>query len=272
MLSHVRIWRFTLRTQGELSLPGFVGPMVRGVIGRAMFEQLGPEAATAIFEPHAGAPCFRVDTPLHPQRVLPRSKRWHLRLITFNPDIEDAVLNAFAAACATGFRDNRVPQEISDVATLSHGGQWAPVIDAALPPSIELRADELFNAGAVTIRLASPARIKRGKELVRFPELQDVLVATAHRVRELQLDASGLGRFDDRSAELPGTMTRWHHPRHSQAQDRDYSLDGVVGGFAAALNRQQARWIALAEILGVGAKTAYGMGVIRAAPVGGFAG
>lgn len=270
MLASTRIWRIELRSSGRLELPPFIGPLLRGVLGNALFVGLGHDVATALFEPGKGAPRFRFDTPLTPARTLRKGQTWAVRLVTFDAASEDTFLTAFQVACTAGLRDDRIPQSVVSVRTLESGSSRAPDGPPDQPPDLAARAQELLSAGTIVVRLASPAELKRKGQPIRQPGLRDVLLATSHRARELQLELADFPRFEDDCSELVGRMTPWHHARHSEAQDRDYGLWGVVGGIACTPTPAQAYWVALAEVLGIGASTAYGMGVVRAMPVGSF--
>lgn len=268
LLSSVRIWEFELQNHGAFDVPPFVGPLLRGVLGRSLFDRLGEAPATALFEPGKGAPLFRFDTPIGPSRSLRPGDRWQVRFVTFDLHAAQFFLGAFQHACTEGLGKQRARQEVEGLRLLAHGGGGAPAHPDEGAPLVEARAEELLEAGAIVVRLASPAELKRGGQRVRQPGLADVLRATSHRARELKLDTSGLPRFEDACEELAGTMKTWSHARWSEAQGREYGLLGAVGGLACRPTPSQARWLALAEVLGIGASTAYGMGVVRAEPLG----
>jgi hypothetical protein len=269
VLDPVRIWRLAVRTEGDLDLPAFAGPLLRGVMGNALFARFGPAAAELFEAPNATAP-FRLDMPLtHPRTVL-AGKQWPLRLVTFRSDLEAPLLDAMEAALATGLRADRVPQAIMNTRTLRHGGERAPDGDPQLPPDLSARARQIVEAGLVVVRLASPTELKRRGDRIRRPCTSDVLHATVHRARALGLDVSEMPLFEDEAEELPGSFSTWRHERDSMAQGRRYDLVGEVGALAVRPTQAQAAWLALAEIIGVGASTAYGMGVVRVEPAAEF--
>lgn len=266
MVEHLRVWQLRLRSEGCFTLPSFSGPLLRGVMGAALFEQLGHAAANELFRGGGPAP-FRLDTPVGPAQQLVPGSEWSLRLVTFDPGVEEPLLDALAAALATGLGAGRAAQSIESVATLAHGGALAPVQAPELPPDLPSRHREVVRMGSVRVRLASPVELQRRDEVIARPGLLDLLHGTRHRVRALGLDASALPRFEDEVLEVPGRARAFHHPRHSAAQGREYTLSGVLGTVAARPTAAQAAWLALAELLGVGSDTAQGKGAIRVEPL-----
>ncbi len=267
MLPDVHLWRIELRTLAPLELPPFAGPLLRGVLGNALFVGLGAEAGAGLFEPGIAAPRFRFDTPVQPVRTLRPGQRWSFRFVTFEEESAEVFLTALQAACVAGLRDNRAEQEIVKVTELAHGGPSAPDREAGADLQLSLRAEELLQAGGLVLRLLSPTELKRQGRRIRTPSTADVLHGAAARARALGIDLSDFPRFEEDATEIVGRMTTWSHARHSAAQGRDYGLVGVLGGIALRPTAAQAAWIALAEVLGVGASTAYGMGSVRAYPL-----
>ncbi len=266
MVDDLRIWSLRIQSAGRFTLPPFRGPLIRGILGAALFDQLGHAAANALFR-GGGPPPFRLDTPVGPVEELHAGDTWQLRLVTFDPGVEEPLLDALETALAVGLGDARVPQEVLGVVTLAHGGENPSSHSPELSPDFDGRGREIFRMGGVRVRLASPVELKRRDEVIARPLLLDLLHGARHRVRALGIDASTLPRFEDEVEQVPGRAREYHHRRHSAAQGRDYTLSGVVGSLAARPTEAQAAWLALAEVLGLGSDTAQGKGVIRVEPL-----
>lgn len=264
MLSHTRIWRFEVESTGDFDLPAFPGPLLRSVLGNALYAMLGDEQAEAIFRPGDNPPApFRFDTPLGKPRTLRGGQRWSFRLVTFHRGVEEVFVDGMINALQQGLGDNRIRQNVVDMRPLADGGSAAGdgVWDEG--PDIATRA---LSLSAVTVRCASPTELKRQKELIRRPQALDVLHAVRQRAWRLGLDVDSMPRFEDEVDELPGDFRMYEHQRRSTAQQRKYSLIGVVGAFAMRPTLAQALWLSLGEVIGIGSDTAQGKGVLRLEP------
>ena len=276
MLGAIRIWELDLESAGAFTLPAFHGPLLRQVTGKALYERLGDVDAEAIFRAPDGSRPFRFDTPVQGERELRRYSRWSVRFVTFEPEVAGVLMEALVDGLAAGLGEQRVPQQLVGCRMLAHGGADAPEWDG--PPDVRERADELAMWPELTVHLASPTEIKRRpmlpdgsldrrSEMVRTPTGLDLLRAT--HLRAASLGYGPLARFDAEAVDdEPGSFKVYTHRRASMAQDRRYTMVGVVGSLVLRPTLLQCGWLALAEVLGLGSDTAQGKGVVRGGGAG----
>lgn len=188
---------------------------------------------------------FRLDTSDLDGRRGPPA----LRLVCLASPDEGLLLASLPAALA--------PHRPRTLDPLCHGGDDPPLG----PLDLGARAAELV--GDVGVELRSLCALKRDEAPVTHPTLLDLLHAARLRVRRLGLDTSAFPPFEeevtllDEATPCPGV--RLHRNRDGAAP-----IPGVHHALRVHATPAQAAWIALAEVVGVGGKTALGFGVVRA--------
>lgn len=187
-----------------------------------------------------------------------------LRLVTYRSYDEGVLLASLPEALA--------PHTLSAPVRLSHGGDAPAALAADEGLDLGPRATRL--AQRVEVELRALTALKRGGRLIEEPGVLDVLHATRHRGRALGLDLSAWPPFEDDVSlvESAGAVAgvRLHPstrrpegglpPRHRGP----VAIPGVAARWHVVPTAAQAAWLALAEVTGVGGKTALGMGVVRA--------
>lgn len=154
------------------------------------------------------------------------------------------------------------PHRATHLTPLCHGG------DDPAPGPLDLGARARVLTGEVAVELRSLCSLKREQEPVTHPTVLDLLHAARLRTNRLGLDVSAFPVFEDEVAlieeDTPRPGVRLHHNRHGARP-----IPGVLHRVCVHLSPAQAAWLALAEVVGVGGKTALGFGVVRGAPLEG---
>lgn len=257
--SSVLRWTLVARARGGHELLPFSGWIVRGALGRALRAAEcrrgcgdGPCTVPAacgyarLFE-HGGTAQFRLDASELDGRTMRDGDLAHVRLVTFDEASSAAHADALRRALEDGIGDARLPFEVLSV---------APERPDPFARALEL-GDRLL------VELRTPTEIGRGGGWVEEPSPLDILHATLQRFRALGLDASLWPRFEEEVQHHPAWTSPWHGRRWSARRRAWLAMRGARAGFKVRPTPAQAVWFALAETLGVGAGTAFGMGVVR---------
>ncbi len=260
--SQVRAWHVDVEaTAGHEHLP-FTGWIVRGALGRALRSLeceracgKGPcQSPTTCgyarrFE-HPGVPHYRLDSSELDGRTLRAGDRYRLRLVTFTEDGR-RFADALAQAAETG------------LGMRAAGGRVLDVGDGAVP---DVEAMARRNGGRILVELRTPTDIAANGDWNRTPAPADVLDSVRHRAELLGLP---VGDWEAHASEvrwLPSWSSPWHGRRWSARRQAWVELRGVRAGFKVLPTPAQALWFALGEVVGVGAGTTFGQGVMRVIP------
>ena len=255
----VQAWHVDVEATGDHEHLPFTGWIVRGALGRALRglecrRSCGAGACRAPtscgyaerFE-HPGVPYFRIDSAELDGRTLRAGDRYRLRLVTFTGDGSPFAL-ALAQAAREGLGMNAAPGRV-----LTLGGGEVPDVEA------RARA----TGTRILVEIRTPADLTRDGGWNDAPEPLDVLEATRHRAELLGLPVDGWEAFEREVRWLPAWTSPWEGRRWSARRNAWVDLRGVRAGFKVLPTRAQARWFALAEVLGIGGGTAFGQGVVR---------
>lgn len=262
LLPDVVMWTLEARSLGAHEHLPFVGWIVRGALGRALQELSctrgcgrGPCRARAegsactyasLFE-HGGVPRFRLDTSELDGRSLRDGEAFRLRLVTFDGTASPMFAEALRRAVERGLGDRGVGAAVSSLRP-----------DVPDPWRRAAMLGERF-----LVELRTPTEIGRGEGWIEAPTPLDVLHATRARMRMLGLDDASLPPFGDEVRHHVAWMSPWRGSRWSARRQAWVPMRGARAGFKVLATPAQAVWFSLAELLGVGAGTAFGMGAVR---------
>jgi hypothetical protein len=260
---HIQRWEIGVEATGDHEHLPFTGWIVRGALGRALRglecrRGCGTGACQAPaacgyarkFE-HPGVPYFRVDSSELDGRSLRAGDRYHLRLVTFAGGDGGAFALALAQAAREGLGMNAAGGRVLGV----RGGETPDVEEAARR-----------HGKRILVELRTPAELAWEGGWNDAPEPVDVLDAVRHRAELLGLPVTDWEPYEREVRWLPAWTSPWEGRRWSARRKAWVDLRGVRAGFKVLPTPAQGRWFALGEVLGVGAGTAFGQGVLRVLP------
>ncbi len=210
-----------------------------------LFEGLAPDGRTFMRKyPYVPQPfVLRVNTE-EPRQIAPGDVyEYGIRL--FGPAVEFAPYVVFAVLemGQRGLGRDRIPFDVLAV----HDGHQELYLrerggDLRLPKVREVTLAESEHADSparVTLRFATPSRLRTEGRLNRLPDLSAVLRAALRRLRVLShfygtgelIPADTADLFGSaEAAQLLQSTLRWHRiPRFSTRQNQEIVMDGVVG-------------------------------------------
>jgi hypothetical protein len=261
-LADVLSWSVEATSLGEHEHLPFTGWIVRGALGRALRElgcaqacgagacraaRLGQSCTYADLFEHGGAPLYRLDASDLDGRHLHPGDPVRLRLVTFDARSGPLYAEALRRALERGIGDRGVPIGVGAVRP-GTPDPWERA--AALGPKF-------------LVELRTPTEIGRGTPKAEAPTPLGVLHATRARLQSLHLDAGALPPFEEEVRHHVAWMSPWQGTRWSARRNTWVPMRGARAGFKVLATPAQAVWFALAEVLGVGTGTAFGMGVVR---------
>lgn len=221
-------------------------------------------AFAACFEGDEALRPWRLDTSAVDGRAIDRRQPWAVRLATFAPGVEGLLL--------ASLQDGAQPDRVLARRRLAHGGDHAPELAAGGRLDLGDRTHTLSRP--VLVEARSPWVLKRrpagggASAPIAEPRPADLLHATLQRARRLGLPVAEWPRFTPEVDVLeapPPTTTRLVH--HTRRQPGPGLWVGVRPTWLLRPTAEQAAWLALAEVIGVGGRTAFGMGVVRCTPL-----
>ena len=128
---------------------------------------------------------------------------------------------------------------------------------------MELEPEEEPILGSQTVMLCSPTELKRGGTYISCPTVLDLLHATRHRLHQLNLPRPA--PFEDAVEERMLNCDEHRMLRWTTRQGRLVEVRGVQAAWWVNPTEAQARWLAVAERVGLGKGTSMGKGVLRRA-------
>jgi len=299
--------RCTLRALEPAHLPPYHGSLLRGAFGHALRRSvcaMGPAQPcvscplrracvhTRLFETfieEEPPPFLRgLPTPPRPYVIEPRSDRTdfapgdplELDLLLFGcaADLAAYVLLAVERMATTGLGWRRARFALEKAAVPAAGGGWQPLFSggsfvAGSIPALEVAGEGSRGAanGRVTLRFATPTRLKVRGHLANAPGFRALAFAMLRRSLELahfyvpgaDLDwAFGPLLACSSSVEIAAADLHWHDwERFSQRQGTKITLGGFLG--TLTLEGDLAPFASLlrtAEVLHVGKGATFGLG------------
>ncbi len=273
----VRSLSFDLKARSGVTLPGFVGPLLRGALGAALARADDGAAFAALFaESRRGAadaprpwrllaPALRLGTTGRPEAMRLRAGDTLCFGITlFGATTADsrAIASAVELLAWRGLGPARAPFVLAEVYDVPPRGEESPALSGA----------------RFTLRVETPLRLARRRGELEKPTLGSLAAAAAERLRRL----AGAAGDESAPCELPsprvtrdaGTKAERPEPREdlarvslgrwSSRQQRWYPLDGHVGELHAEHAPPELLGaLRAAAVLGVGKGTTSGLGRVE---------
>jgi hypothetical protein len=173
-------------------------------------------------------------------RQIEPTERWTARLVVFSDEHSDFLVDAFSLALARGLGHRRIGHRLL---------------------AVELEGEEEPIFGPQTVLLCSPTELKREGNFLPTPTVLDLLHATRHRLRLLNMPRPA--PFEDNVEEQIINCDQQRMLRWTTRQGRLIELRGVQAAWWVNPTAAQATWLALAARIGLGKGTAMGKGVLR---------
>lgn len=275
--SEVSLWRLEVRARAVRPARALHAEGIRSQLGLALHRRVcglecgegrcrlpGACAFAACFEGDDRMRPWRLDTTaIDGTRVQPGDS-WSLRVATF--------AQAHAAPLLAALRDALAPDAVECPVPLADGGDAAEPRPPGTPMDLGPRAARLSGPTVVTAK--SPLALKRKapgetrSHPVDEPTILDLLHATLQRARRIGMEVSTWPRFGAEVhllEETPAERSRLVHL--TRRQPTPGQLVGVRRSWFLRPTPEQAAWLALAEVIGVGGRTTMGLGVVRCTPL-----
>lgn len=269
----VSLWRVDVRAHADRPARTLQAEAIRSRLGVALHRRVCAldcgEGRCRLPASCAFAACFEGDDSVRPWRIdtseidgatVRAGAAWSLRVATF--------ARAHEAPLLAALRDALAPDRVERLVPLADGGDAAAPRPAEAPMDLGLRATELTGPTVVSAR--SPLSLKRKapgearSRPVDDPTVLDLLHATLQRARRIGVDVAAWPRFGADVRLLEETAPERFRVVHlTRRQPTPGHLVGVRRSWLLRPTPEQAAWLALAEVIGVGGRTTMGMGVIR---------
>lgn len=252
----------TVTPISPLHAPSFTGPVLRSVLGAALRHGECTQACgdgpclseqncgyTHAFYPVDASPPFRLDSSDLDGRQVAPGESWLLKLICFKPGLLPMYQKALQLSLYKGLGSTRISHKILEEDIISI--------------SLEDISERAQSFDTITVFLPTPTSLKKNNKQNAHPSLDDILHATLRRAHHLNIDTSIFPRFNNIFDAVPLQLDHIHLRRWSTRQGRQIPLKGVCAAWRLRPSPEQAWWLALAEVLGIGKGTTMGMGVVQ---------
>ncbi len=259
VLAQARWWRLRISPLRRVQLPDFTGPALRAALGAACrltgcaqgCDQ-GPCRVGAgcffydAFEPGtAGRPAYRLDTSDLDGRTVEPGEVREVGLVCFSH--AGPLLAALQVALARGLDRGRTGWTVRAVEEVS-GAALLPALEAA--------------PGERVVELRTPACLEQDRAPLLRPEAVDVLHAIRKRAKSLGVLVGPLpvfgGEVEARLLERgEGEVKIW-----SARRQQEQYLRACTARWRVRPTPEQAWWLELGRVIGIGGRTAYGFGVL----------
>jgi hypothetical protein len=273
--------RFVHRLWGDLYSEPFKGNLWHGLFGKCLHE--ADTRAFALLmgdrETQDGARPWALCAPLMLDEWLPADSRVEGVLTLIGQDAircRDACISALSAMGRHGFGRERVGATLEQLGLCTPGSS-RPLADESLSlwDWWQASADEGAATDGISLELSSPLRLKVEGDILRdVPSLELLMRRLLGRLVQLADPDAGLFAPGEHRAliELARqspvvahhlTGVRWN--RHSSRTRQNMPFEGLLGRILyGAPAGVLLPWLRLAEVLQLGGKVTFGMGVLRA--------